>query len=113
VAPLQQELESDGGDMTAILNGDSFTPGDTITVNGIVDERDSESFVTIEEIDPQNKTVESAIIWITPENEFTHSFLAGVQEDFDFDDLMVVSGNYKMIVRYIAPDFDREVEQSE
>lgn len=47
--------------------------------------------------------------WITYENEFTHSFLPGVQEDFDFDDPMVVSSNYKIVVRYIAPDFDREV----
>jgi hypothetical protein len=35
--------------------------------------------------------------------------LAGVQEDFGFDDPMVVSSNYKMVVRYIAPDFNREV----
>jgi hypothetical protein len=62
VASIQQELESEGGDMTAILNGDGSTPGDTIKVNGIVEERDSESFVTTEVIDPQNKTVESAIL---------------------------------------------------
>lgn len=106
---LQQEVESVGGGMTATLNGYSFTTGDTVTVNGSVEERGSESFVTIQVIDPQNKTVESAIIDITPENRFTHSFLAGVQEEFDFDDPMVVRGDYTMIVRYIAPDFQTEV----
>lgn len=108
-SPFQQEVESVGGGMTATLNSDNFTTGDTITINGSVEERGSESFVTIQVIDPQNKTVESAIIDITPENRFTHSFLAGVQEEFDFDDPMVARGNYMMIVRYIAPDFQTEV----
>ncbi len=108
-SPFQQEVESVGGGMTATLNGYSFTTGDTITVNGSVEQRGSESFVTIQVLDPQNKTVESAIIDITPENRFTHSFLAGVQEEFDFDDPMVVRGGYTMIVRYIAPDFQTEV----
>jgi plastocyanin len=107
--PLPQVLESNGGGMTATLNDVSFTTGEIIAVNGSVEERGPESFVTIEVLDPENMIVESAIVDINPENRFMHSFLAGVQEDFDFDDPMDVSGNYKMIVRYIAPDFDTEV----
>ncbi|MDQ3851413.1 MAG: hypothetical protein M3299_01100 [Thermoproteota archaeon] len=103
-----QQVESNGG-LTATLNGDSFTTGDTITVSGSVQEQEPNSYISIEVIDPQSRTVESEVVDVTSDNRFTHSFVAGEQEEeFDFEP-METSGNYRMIVSYFTPDFDREV----
>lgn len=40
----EPQVGSDEG-LTATLNGDSFTTGDTIIINGTVEERDSHSFL--------------------------------------------------------------------
>ncbi|MDQ5875694.1 MAG: hypothetical protein M3288_02515, partial [Thermoproteota archaeon] len=80
----------------------------TITVSGTVEEREPNSNVLIRVIDPQSNEVEAGLVDVTADNTFTYSFVAGGQEEFDFDEPMMTSGNYRMIVSYITPDLDTE-----
>jgi hypothetical protein len=105
-----QQVGSDQG-LTATLNSESFTTGDTITVSGTVEERYPDSYISIEVIDPQNRTVERELVPVSADNTFTHSFVAGEQKLSDPYHPMAASGNYRMVVSYFPPDdfLDREV----
>jgi hypothetical protein len=109
----QEVPEASAGGLTATLNGDSFRAGDTITITGTVGEREPDSYVAIDVIDPQSNTVETAFPDVTADNTFTHSFVAGEQEEFDADEPMETSGNYRVVARYFPPGEDGGVEEIE
>ncbi|MDQ3969979.1 MAG: hypothetical protein M3275_16470 [Thermoproteota archaeon] len=111
-AYAQQQAESANGGLTATLNGDSFRPGDTILVNGTVEEqRQAGSYITIEVIDPQGKIVEYGSPPVTANNTFTYRFIAGEQqqEQIDPNEPMITTGNYTMVVRYFPQPSDESV----
>src|ERR687894_2635346 len=107
VINAQQQLQSSsdssggGGGLTATINSDSFTTGETIIISGSVAQRGSSSNVIIEITDPQGQLVKRGFPALTPtDNTFTYTFVAGEMEQFDTNAPMVASGNYLVKVRY-------------
>jgi hypothetical protein len=111
----QQQVESADGGLTATLNGDSFTPGDAIIVNGTIEEqRQPGSNVAIEVTDPQSKVVEYGSPPVTADNTFAYRFIAGERQESDPNEQMITSGNYTMVVRYFpSPSNESLMEQVE
>src|ERR671915_653024 len=98
---LQSSSDSSGGGLTATINSDSFTTGETIIISGSVAQRGSSSNVIIEITDPQGQLVKRGFPALTPtDNTFTYTFVAGEMEQFDTNAPMVASGNYLVKVRY-------------
>lgn len=106
----QETLEESDGLLTARINGELFTTGDTITVTGSVEERDPNSRVSIELIDPSGQTVRTDSVAITADNTFTYSFEAGAPQQFATAQ-MEESGNYRMVLSYLTPGgFDPDLD---
>lgn len=98
---LQSSSDGGGGGLTATINGESFTTGETIIISGSVDQRGTSSNVVIEITDPQGQLVKRGFPALTPtDNTFTYTFVAGEQEQFDTNAPMVASGNYLVKVSY-------------
>src|SRR3712207_443982 len=110
----QLQSTSDGGGLTAAINSDSFTTGETITISGSVAQLGSSSNVVIEITDPQGQLVKRGFPALSAtDNTFTYSFIAGEQEQFDTNAPMVASGNYLMKVRYFPPSDGIVIEEVE
>jgi PKD repeat protein len=111
---LQLQSTSDGGGLTASINSDSFTTGETITISGSVAQLGSSSNVVIEITDPQGQLVKRGFPALSAtDNTFTYSFVAGEQEQFDTNAPMVASGNYLVKVRYFPPSDGIVIEEVE
>src|SRR5918992_2579140 len=112
--PQQLQSTSDGGGLTAAINGDSFTTGETITISGSGAQLGSSSNVVIEIKDPQGQLVKGGFPALSAtDSTFTYSFIAGEQEQFDTNAPMVASGNYLVKVRYFPPSDGIVIEEVE
>ena len=108
----EAQVESEG-DLEATLNGESFRTGDTITISGTIEDPNSQSFVTIEIIDPESEVVVQAYPELTADDAFTFSFEAGEEGDIEIVEPMELSGNYRGVVTFFEGTGDFDIDEVE
>lgn len=108
-----QQRDIQVGDLAATLNGDNFTAGDIITINGTIHDPDTESVVTIKVIDPESKIVMLGEPEINANGTFAFSFAAGDEEIFDGDESVVGNSTYRMVVTYTENNDDFDINNVE
>lgn len=101
----QQDLPNratEGGLSASIAKSD-YKAGDTVVINGTVAKYTYSSFAVVEVVDPKGRMVEDGRPNLSPVGEFRFSFTAGKLRQFDPNHWMLLSGEYKVIVRYTPP----------
>lgn len=98
----QEESE---GDLTVVINGETFTTGQTITISGSVDEPGT-SPPQIQIFDPVGTVVATAFPNLSADNTFTFSLVAGENDDpmLLAEGPMDRGGNYRVSVTFF-PSF--------
>lgn len=98
----QEESE---GDLTVVINGETFTTGQTITISGSVDEPGT-SPPHIQIFDPVGTVIAQAFPNLSADNTFTFSLVAGENDDplLLAEGPMDRGGNYRVSVTFL-PSF--------
>ncbi len=97
----QEESE---GDLTVVINGETFTTGQTITISGSVDEPGTTN-PQIEIFDPEGTLIARDFPNLSADNTFTFSMVAGENDDQLFaEGPMNIGGNYRVTVTFF-PSF--------
>jgi hypothetical protein len=102
----QQQVQSDGG-LTATLNGETFTRGDSITVRGTVAEREGGSVVYVNILDPDGIDLGTYSATVTNDLTFTYGFVAGQLRGMD------KFGTYTIILTYFPPGTGSGIETTD
>jgi hypothetical protein len=98
---------SDSG-LSARLNAGTFTAEDTVIVNGTVEDREPNSYVAIQVIDPNSQRVAYAFPPVTADNTFRYSFELGPNRPLDniYAAPIETPGNYRVTLQYQQPGED-------
>jgi hypothetical protein len=107
---MQQQQQSlpnittDGG-LSASVAKPNYNAGDTVVINGTVAKYNPTrpSFVVVEVMDPKERMVEDGRPSISGGGTFRFTFTAGENIPFEPNHCMLLSGEYKVIVRCTPP----------
>ena len=107
----QEESE---GDLTVVINGETFTTGQTITIAGSVDEPGTMP-PQIEIFDPEGTLVVIDFPNLSADNTFTFSMVAGDNDDplLMAEGPMNIGGNYRVTVTFFASFTNMDVVDME
>jgi hypothetical protein len=101
-----EEEETGGGGLTATINAESFTKGDTITVRGAVSDREGGSIVFIKIVDPDGLDLGTDRANVHNDLSFTYGFIAGGIRGMD------KPGTYNLELTYFPPGVGTGIEST-